>query len=170
MQKKTTTTQAGTSDLAVVQSSAPPANFRRVDTGADGFWRGAQGDVLYGIVVGAAHDGLAGSPDSEKYPNVVVVALLSDTIGLYKPEGSEEKVPRVFKEGELIYVNVWHRTREALTSPPGTGVWIKVMEEKKIGGGKTVKVTDTYIEPAKQTAQAQQIASGTAGALPSAYS
>jgi hypothetical protein len=167
MIKKNAAVAVGGSDLACVQSAAPPAHFRRADVGAEGFWRGAVGDSIYGVLLGPAHEGLAGAPGTEQFPKVVAVLLLADTIGLYKPEGADEKKARVFKEGEMIYVNLWYRTREALTQPQNTGVWIKVTGEEKIPGGKTVKIVDSAygsISPAS----AQIEAGATTAALPAA--
>lgn len=163
-------TKPKTTNLAVTNTGAPPAGYRRMDTGAEGFWRGAVGDVLHGVLLGPAHDGLAGNPNDPDYPRTAVVYLLEDTIGSYKNEGSDEKSYRVYKAGETLYVNIWHRTREVLASSANfnKNFWMKVTGEKKISGGKTVKEIDVAVKDNPETAQASALPpAASAGALPS---
>jgi len=134
----------------VKMADAPPANYIRRDTNANSFFRGKKGDVLHGVIVGPAHVGLAGEQylaggvTNEAYPKVVTVELLADTVGMAKEnETDDTKAAFGVRTGELIYVNVWVRTRALLTKKAGTGIWFKVIDEKKIAGGKTVKIVET---------------------------
>jgi hypothetical protein len=152
-----TTTSTATGNTGIVpfdpskvkMSEAPPTNYKRADTGAEGFFRGEKGDVLHGVLIGPAHEGLAGDQylaggvPNPLYPKVVVMHLLSDTIGTMKEnEDDKSKSAKEFKAGQLLYVNVYFRAREQLTMPSGTAIWMKVTESKKIDGGKTLKVLD----------------------------
>jgi len=150
-------------EMSVKQSTEPPAGYRRLDTGAEGFWRGNTGDVLHAQIVGPAHEGLAGAqylaggvanPD---FPVVMTVLLLAPAVGEFKAnETDKAKTLKEYAAGELLYVNVWHRTRPLLSKKAGTKVWLKVTDEKDIGKGKRVKIVDCYDDTPTEDAAASR--------------
>jgi len=108
-----------------------PAGYDSVISGSEakGFWRGKINDELHCKIIGK---------QSHFDGEVVAVELIEKaTIRLKSDEGAEA-VEVEAGPGQIINVNVRANSAEALNSPAGTKVWLKVTGKRTLKSGNTV--------------------------------
>ncbi len=110
------------------------AEFERVATGADGFWRCDEGDEVFGEILGT----------SEKL-ETVLVELLQPAIAHKGVKGVKPENREYFlaPKGAVLHLNLHYNVMPVLMNAPvGTPLYIKCGEEVDIGGGKSLKNFD----------------------------